>query len=127
MSKENPLKIALEETGGAGVDYLLDACPSCYENPTSLKTDIIRCLAAHGHLATTQCSLQVFLFPWLPLKQYKIDPPESRLMFLKGCTLSYIFGGIWTMCPSQLGVLHRKFFLYIPLSVKIWLMTQWIN
>lgn len=94
MSKENPLKIALEETGGAGVDYLLDACPSCYENPTSLKTDIIRCLAAHGHLATTQCSLQ-------------IDPPESRLMFLKGCTLSYIFGGIWTMCPSQLGVLHH--------------------
>ncbi|XP_061483733.1 quinone oxidoreductase-like protein 1 isoform X3 [Rhineura floridana] len=75
----------LEETGGLGVDIVLDAGVRLYtkENEATSqsllphKHDIITLLSVGGHWVTMEENLQ-------------LDPPDSRSLFLKGATVSFL-------------------------------------
>ncbi|KAB0397347.1 hypothetical protein E2I00_014353, partial [Balaenoptera physalus] len=76
----------LEETGGLGVDIVLDAGVRLYnkdDEPTVKlqllphKHDIITLLGVGGHWVTTEENLQ-------------LDPPDSHCLFLKGATVAFL-------------------------------------
>eukprot|EP01105_Mastigella_eilhardi_P009664 TRINITY_DN2278_c0_g1_i1.p1 TRINITY_DN2278_c0_g1~~TRINITY_DN2278_c0_g1_i1.p1 ORF type:complete len:185 (-),score=54.56 TRINITY_DN2278_c0_g1_i1:83-637(-) len=106
--RENFVQTVMETTGDYGVDYVLDVSPRAYCTATSTapadltaplgisKRNIMQCLSAHGHWVTTDSSLQ-------------IDPPESRLLYLKGASLSFAFANLWLLSPGQHGRLHHIF------------------
>ncbi|NXP28528.1 QORL1 protein, partial [Scytalopus superciliaris] len=100
----------LEETGGLGVDIVLDAGVKLYsaEDESSSKSqllphkhDIITLLGVGGHWITTERNLQ-------------LDPPDSRSLFLKGATVSFLNDEIWNLSNVQQGR-----YLYI-LLVATW-------
>ncbi|XP_071423605.1 quinone oxidoreductase-like protein 1 [Pithys albifrons albifrons] len=89
----------LEETGGLGVDIVLDAGVQLYsaEDESSSKAqllphkhDIITLLGVGGHWITTERNLQ-------------LDPPDSHSLFLKGATVSFLNDEIWTLSSVQQG------------------------
>ncbi|NXQ10838.1 QORL1 protein, partial [Peucedramus taeniatus] len=89
----------LEETGGLGVDIVLDAGVRLYsaeDEPASRsqllphKHDIITLLGAGGHWITTERNLQ-------------LDPPDSHSLFLKGATVSFLNDEIWNLSNVQQG------------------------
>ncbi|XP_054045241.1 quinone oxidoreductase-like protein 1 isoform X2 [Rissa tridactyla] len=89
----------LEETGGLGVDIVLDAGVKLYnaEDESASKSqllphkhDIITLLAVGGHWITTEKNLQ-------------LDPPDSRSLFLKGATVSFLNDEIWNLSNVQQG------------------------
>ncbi|XP_030308303.1 quinone oxidoreductase-like protein 1 [Calypte anna] len=89
----------LEETGGLGVDIVLDAGVKLYsteEESTSKsqllphKHDIITLLGVGGHWITTEKNLQ-------------LDPPDSHSLFLKGATVSFLNDEIWNLSNIQQG------------------------
>ncbi|XP_037232304.1 quinone oxidoreductase-like protein 1 isoform X2 [Falco biarmicus] len=89
----------LEETGGLGVDIVLDAGVKLYsaEDESTSKSqflphkhDIITLLGVGGHWITTEKNLQ-------------LDPPDSRSLFLKGATVSFLNDEIWNLSNIQQG------------------------
>ncbi|KAF1574195.1 UNVERIFIED_CONTAM: Quinone oxidoreductase-like protein 1, partial [Eudyptes robustus] len=95
----------LEETGGLGVDIVLDAGGIAEDESTSKsqllphKHDIITLLGVGGHWITTEKNLQ-------------LDPPDSHSLFLKGATVSFLNDEIWNLSNIQQGK-----YLYILLMV----------
>ncbi|NXU03083.1 QORL1 protein, partial [Buphagus erythrorhynchus] len=89
----------LEETGGLGVDIVLDAGVrlfSAEDEPAPKsqllphKHDIITLLGVGGHWITTEKNLQ-------------LDPPDSHSLFLKGATVSFLNDEIWNLSNVQQG------------------------
>ncbi|XP_058152179.1 quinone oxidoreductase-like protein 1 isoform X5 [Dasypus novemcinctus] len=89
----------LEETGGLGVDIVLDAGVRLYSKDDEPaiklqllphKHDIITLLGVGGHWVTTEENLQ-------------LDPPDSHCLFLKGATLSFLNDEVWNLSNVQQG------------------------
>ncbi|XP_061546152.1 quinone oxidoreductase-like protein 1 isoform X5 [Phycodurus eques] len=96
------LPAVLEETGGLGVDIVVDQGVSLQEKEQPEeeeeeeaaflphKHDILSALAVGGHWVTSQKDLQ-------------LDPPDSRLMFLKSASVSFLNAQVWLASSSQQG------------------------
>uniref|UniRef100_A0A674H1Z4 Quinone oxidoreductase-like protein 1 n=1 Tax=Taeniopygia guttata TaxID=59729 RepID=A0A674H1Z4_TAEGU len=104
----------LEETGGLGVDIVLDAGVRLYsaeDEPASKsqllphKHDIITLLGVGGRWITTERNLQ-------------LDPPDSHSLFLKGATVSFLNDEIWNLSNVQQG----KY-----LNILWWPCLSWMN
>lgn len=88
----------LEETGGLGVDIVIDAGVRLYskddEPAVKLqlphKHDIITLLSVGGHWITTEENLQ-------------LDPPDSHCLFLKGATVAFLNDEVWNLSNAQQG------------------------
>ncbi|XP_048865311.1 quinone oxidoreductase-like protein 1 isoform X2 [Brienomyrus brachyistius] len=86
--KVNLVEACLEETGGLGVDMVIDAGVRLYEDDSvdqSLlphKHDVISLLGVGGHWVTTERNLQ-------------LDPPDSRSLFLRGASVSFLNEEVW--------------------------------
>ncbi|XP_012997493.1 quinone oxidoreductase-like protein 1 isoform X4 [Cavia porcellus] len=89
----------LEETGGLGVDIVLDAGVRLYSNddepPVKLqllphKHDVITLLGVGGHWITAEENLQ-------------LDPPDSHCLFLKGATVAFLNDEVWNLSNAQQG------------------------
>ncbi|XP_074156819.1 quinone oxidoreductase-like protein 1 isoform X1 [Sminthopsis crassicaudata] len=97
--KDDFTESCLEETGGIGVDIILDAGVRLYskndEPALNLqllphKHDIITLLGVGGHWITTEENLQ-------------LDPPDSHCLFLKGATVSFLNDEVWNLSNVQQG------------------------
>ncbi|XP_054021805.1 quinone oxidoreductase-like protein 1 isoform X2 [Dryobates pubescens] len=97
--KTDVAESCLEETGGLGVDIVLDAGVKLYSaedestsKPQLLphKHDIITLLGVGGHWITAEKNLQ-------------LDPPDSHSLFLKGATVSFLNDEIWNLSNIQQG------------------------
>lgn len=91
------LSTVLEETGGLGVDTVIDSGVRLHEEDESAemkllphKHDIISVLGVGGHWVTSHQDLQ-------------LDPPDSRLLYLKSASVSFLNGDIWTASSAQQG------------------------
>ncbi|XP_042724008.1 quinone oxidoreductase-like protein 1 isoform X2 [Lagopus leucura] len=89
----------LEETGGLGVDIVVDAGVKLYsaEDESASKSqllphkhDIITLLGVGGNWITTERNLQ-------------LDPPDSHSLFLKGATVSFLNEEIWNLSNIEQG------------------------
>jgi hypothetical protein len=107
LSAENLLETLLRETANLGVDYILDSSGRINVS----KQTLLRCLAVHGHWVTSLSDLQVkliaLLVVWL-LTCKQLDPPDSKLLFMKGGKVSYLFEHTWTLGSTQQGRYLRK-------------------
>uniref|UniRef100_A0A674P5H4 Crystallin, zeta (quinone reductase)-like 1 n=1 Tax=Takifugu rubripes TaxID=31033 RepID=A0A674P5H4_TAKRU len=90
------LSVVLEETGGLGVDVVVD-CGVRLQGEESEerkllphKHDIISALAVGGHWVTSHKDLQ-------------LDPPDSRLLFLRSASVSFLNHEVWTASSAQQG------------------------
>lgn len=93
----------MEETGGVGVDCIIDNGVRLFTSEEdkdlmderSLKSvphkhDLLSCLGFAGRWITTHPQLQ-------------LDPPDSQQLFLRGGTLSFLFPPAWTLMRAQHG------------------------
>ena len=65
------------------------------------KQEIIDLLALQGHWITTQPDLQVNMFVICSISlSLSLEPPETKLLLLKGNTLHFLFDPIWTVSVS---------------------------
>ncbi|XP_021085108.1 quinone oxidoreductase-like protein 1 isoform X2 [Mesocricetus auratus] len=88
----------LEETGGLGVDIVIDAGVRLYskdEEPAVKsqlphKHDVITLLGVGGHWVTTEENLQ-------------LDPPDSHCLFLKGATVAFLNEEVWNLSNAHQG------------------------
>ncbi|XP_007427301.1 quinone oxidoreductase-like protein 1 isoform X1 [Python bivittatus] len=88
----------LEETGGLGVDIIIDAGVRLHNKDNEAtsqqllphKHDIIMLLSVGGHWVTTEKNLQ-------------LDPPDCRYLFLKGASVSFLNDEIWNLSNMQQG------------------------
>ncbi|KAF6118152.1 crystallin zeta like 1 [Phyllostomus discolor] len=89
----------LEETGGLGVDIVLDAGVRLYreedEPPGKSqllphKHDILTLLGVGGRWVTTEENLQ-------------LDPPDCHCLFLKGATVAFLNDDVWNLSNVQQG------------------------
>ncbi|XP_030058028.1 ferry endosomal RAB5 effector complex subunit 4 [Microcaecilia unicolor] len=89
----------LEETGGLGVDIVLDAGVRLYNSedvslgrtqPLPHKHDILMLLAVGGHWVTTVADLQ-------------LNPPDSHCLFLKGATVCFLNEEVWNLSSVHQG------------------------
>ncbi|XP_075053306.1 quinone oxidoreductase-like protein 1 [Mixophyes fleayi] len=88
----------LEETGGLGVDIVLDAGVILYNTEDPIikpkllahKHDIITLLSVGSHWVTREKNLQ-------------LDPPDSNSLFLKGASISFLNEEIWNLSNAQQG------------------------
>lgn len=96
--KAHVAESCLEETGGLGVDIVLDAGVRLYskdDEPVKLpllphKHDILTLLGVGGHWVTTEEHLQ-------------LDPPDSHCLFLKGATVAFLNDEVWNLSNVQQG------------------------
>nr|KAF6268883.1 crystallin zeta like 1 [Pipistrellus kuhlii] len=97
--KAHVAESCLEETGGLGVDIVLDAGVRLYskddEPAVKLqllphKHDILSLLGVGGHWVTTEENLQ-------------LDPPDSHCLFLKGATVAFLNDEVWNLSNVQQG------------------------
>jgi len=79
------LEAVMEETGGLGVDAILDAS-NIPQDPDVM----INCLAVHGRWTHSNRDLQM-------------DPPDSERMFFKSITVGYMFEQSWVLSSGQQG------------------------
>ncbi|XP_070569120.1 quinone oxidoreductase-like protein 1 isoform X1 [Ptychodera flava] len=102
------LNSCLEETGGLGVDIIIDNGVKLYpaeeddntsasparkksaENQHPSKHELVMSLAVGGRWVTSQHNLQ-------------LDPPESQVLFYKAASLSFLFYSFWTLSSGQQG------------------------
>ncbi|KAG7228412.1 hypothetical protein INR49_007584 [Caranx melampygus] len=91
------LPLVLEETGGLGVDIVIDSGVRLQEeeepDETKLlphKHDIISVLGVGGHWVTSHQDLQ-------------LDPPDCRLLHLKSASVSFLNPEVWTASSAQQG------------------------
>jgi NADPH:quinone reductase-like Zn-dependent oxidoreductase len=87
LSSENPYQVLMNETGGLGVDHIYEATASSACGFS--KKDLIKCLSPNGH--------------WVTSSYVQLDPPESRILTLKGCSLSFVFEHSWVLSNTQQG------------------------
>jgi NADPH:quinone reductase-like Zn-dependent oxidoreductase len=93
----------MEETGGIGVDCIVDKGVRLFTSEEdkdlmgerNLRTiphkhDIISCLGFSGKWITSQPNLQ-------------LDPPDSQQLFFRGASVSFLFPPAWTLMRSQHG------------------------
>ncbi|KAM9726719.1 quinone oxidoreductase-like protein 1 isoform 2-T2 [Menidia menidia] len=90
------LAAVMEETGGLGVDIVVDSGVRLHEGEEEEekllphKHDLISVLGVGGHWVTSHPDLQ-------------LDPPDCRLLHLKSASLSFLNPEIWTASPAQQG------------------------
>ncbi|KAM8739164.1 quinone oxidoreductase-like protein 1 isoform 2-T2 [Acanthopagrus schlegelii] len=90
------LSVVLEETGGLGVDIVIDSGVHLHEEASEEakllphKHDIISVLGVGGHWVTSHKDLQ-------------LDPPDCRLLHLKSASLTFLNPEVWTASSSQQG------------------------
>lgn len=91
------LPVVLEETGGLGVDIVIDSGVRLQEDkePEEMKLlphkhDIISVLGVGGHWVTSHQDLQ-------------LDPPDCRLLHLKSASVSFLNPEVWTASSAQQG------------------------
>lgn len=93
------LPVVLEETGGLGVDIVIDSGvrlqveekEESEENKLlPHKHDIISVLGVGGHWVTSHQDLQ-------------LDPPDSRFLHLKSASVSFLNPEVWTSSSAQQG------------------------
>ncbi|XP_072116044.1 quinone oxidoreductase-like protein 1 isoform X3 [Mobula birostris] len=97
-SKVDLVDSCLEETGGLGVNIVVDCGVQLYSKEDEFaakkhlphKHDIISLLAVAGHWITTEEDLQ-------------LDPPDSRLLFCKGASISFLNEEVWQLSYMQQG------------------------
>ncbi|XP_063067856.1 quinone oxidoreductase-like protein 1 isoform X3 [Engraulis encrasicolus] len=97
-AKVDLVEACLEETGGLGVDIVIDAGVKLYdEEPEAQQTaqlphkhDIITLLGVGGHWVTMEQNLQ-------------LDPPDARSLFLKAASLSFLNEEVWTASSARQG------------------------
>ncbi|XP_076159737.1 quinone oxidoreductase-like protein 1 [Alosa pseudoharengus] len=97
-AKVDLVESCLEETGGLGVDIVIDAGVKLYdEEPESQqkqqlphKHDIITLLGVGGHWVTMEDNLQ-------------LDPPDTHSLFLKAASLSFLNDEVWTASAAREG------------------------
>jgi len=93
----------MEETGGVGVDCVIDNGVRLFTseddkdlmeerslNSIPHKQDIIESLGFSGKWITTQSNLQ-------------LDPPDSHQLFLRGASISFLFPPAWNLMRAQHG------------------------
>ncbi|KAL4657011.1 quinone oxidoreductase-like protein 1 isoform X1 [Arapaima gigas] len=94
--KVDLVEACMEETGGLGVDLIIDNGVRLYEeDPTGRnmvphKHDLISVLGVGGHWVTTEHNLQ-------------LDPPDSHSLFLRGASLSFLNEDVWVASGSNQG------------------------
>ncbi|XP_074661264.1 quinone oxidoreductase-like protein 1 [Tubulanus polymorphus] len=98
------LAAVLEETGGMGVDCVVDNGVKMFNNndledenvrmevmhPLPTKHDIISSLAMGGRWITSQSDLQ-------------LDPPDSQIMYMKSASVCFLFEHSWCLSSAQQG------------------------
>ncbi|XP_044070428.1 quinone oxidoreductase-like protein 1 isoform X2 [Siniperca chuatsi] len=91
------LPVVLEETGGLGVDIVIDSGVRLQEEKESEemkllphKHDIISVLGVGGHWVTSHKDLQ-------------LDPPDCRLLYLKSASVTFLNHEVWTASSAQQG------------------------
>lgn len=94
------LSMVLEETGGLGVDIVVDTGVHLQEEEEEKepgevmlgphKHDIISVLGVGGHWVTSHQDLQ-------------LDPPDSKMLFLKSASVSFLNHEVWTASAAQQG------------------------
>ncbi|XP_026210331.1 quinone oxidoreductase-like protein 1 [Anabas testudineus] len=91
------LSVVLEETGGLGVDIIVDCGVRLQEEDESEETkflphkhNIISVLGVGGHWVTSHQELQ-------------LDPPDCRLLYLKSASVSFLNPEVWTASSAQQG------------------------
>ncbi|CAK6976763.1 quinone oxidoreductase-like protein 1 isoform X2 [Scomber scombrus] len=91
------LPLVLEETGGLGVDIVIDSGARLQENEEGdemkllpHKHDIISVLGVGGHWVTSHQGLQ-------------LDPPDCRLLYLKSASVTFLNPEVWTASSAQQG------------------------
>ncbi|XP_031414800.1 quinone oxidoreductase-like protein 1 isoform X2 [Clupea harengus] len=95
-AKVDMVESCLEETGGLGVDIVIDAGVKLYdEQPESHqqlphKHDIITLLGVGGHWVTMEDNLQ-------------LDPPDAHSLFLKAASLSFLNDEVWIASTARQG------------------------
>ncbi|XP_036419295.1 quinone oxidoreductase-like protein 1 isoform X2 [Colossoma macropomum] len=95
-SKVDLVDSCLEETGGLGVDIVIDTGVQLYEEEPEVKKhlphkhDIISLLGVGGHWVTTEDNLQ-------------LDPPDSRSLFLKAASVSFLNEEVWEASRARQG------------------------
>ncbi|XP_028279910.1 quinone oxidoreductase-like protein 1 isoform X3 [Parambassis ranga] len=97
-SSSDLLSEVLEETGGLGVDLVIDSGVRLHEAEEDdeekklfpHKHDIISVLGVGGHWVTSQHDLQ-------------LDPPDCRLLYLKSASVSFLNPEVWTASSAQQG------------------------
>ncbi|XP_078264919.1 quinone oxidoreductase-like protein 1 isoform X2 [Rhinoraja longicauda] len=97
-SKVDLVDSCMEETGGLGLNIVVDCGVQLYgkdvEPAVKLhlphKHDILSLLAVAGHWVTTEENLQ-------------LDPPDSRLLFRKGASISFLNEEVWQLSYMQQG------------------------
>lgn len=93
----------MEETGGIGVDVVIDNGVRLFTQeediqdmqdrrkyPTLHKHDVISCLGMSGKWITSQIDLQ-------------LDPADSQQLFLRGASVNFLFENVWTLTYAQHG------------------------
>uniref|UniRef100_A0A671LSZ5 Crystallin, zeta (quinone reductase)-like 1 n=1 Tax=Sinocyclocheilus anshuiensis TaxID=1608454 RepID=A0A671LSZ5_9TELE len=95
-SKQDLVDSCLEETGGLGVDIIIDSGVRLYEEEPEAqrhcphKHDLLTLLSVGGHWVTTEQHLQ-------------LDPPDSHILFLKTASLSFLNDEVWKTSRAKLG------------------------
>ncbi|XP_026865952.2 quinone oxidoreductase-like protein 1 isoform X1 [Electrophorus electricus] len=95
-SKVDLVDSCLEETGGLGVDIVIDAGVRLNEEEPEVKKhlphkhDIITLLGVGSHWVTTEDNLQ-------------LDPPDSHVLFLKAASVSFLNEEVWELSRSRQG------------------------
>ncbi|KAF7220534.1 quinone oxidoreductase-like protein 1 isoform X3 [Nothobranchius furzeri] len=90
------LSAVLEETGGLGVDIVIDSGEVSLQEKEEEekllphKHDIISVLGVGGHWVTSHQDLQ-------------LDPPDCRLLHLKSASVSFLNPEVWTASSAQQG------------------------
>uniref|UniRef100_A0A665V0Z0 Enoyl reductase (ER) domain-containing protein n=1 Tax=Echeneis naucrates TaxID=173247 RepID=A0A665V0Z0_ECHNA len=91
------LPIVLEETGGLGVDIIIDSGVRLQEEEELKETkclphkhELISALGVGGHWVTSHQDLQ-------------LDPPDCRLLHLKSASVSFLNPETWTASSAQQG------------------------
>lgn len=92
--------MVLEETGGLGVDIVVDCGVRLHESQEEEeeeerkllphKHDLISVLGVGGHWVTSHKNLQ-------------LDPPDCRLLHLKSASVSFLNPEVWTASSAQQG------------------------
>jgi len=92
LQKESLVSSILEETGGVGVDYILDESDD-NDIEKIPQNQILQILAPNGFWGTS--------------KNIQLDPPQSKILTLKGASLVFLFRHSWTLFNTQQGrLLH---------------------
>ncbi|KAM4591342.1 quinone oxidoreductase-like protein 1 isoform 4-T4 [Odontesthes bonariensis] len=92
------LSVVMEETGGLGVDIVVDSGVRLHKEEEEAeewkllphKHDIIGVLGVGGHWVTSHQDLQ-------------LDPPDCRLLHLKSASVSFLNPEVWTASSAQQG------------------------